>query len=505
MRNRKITKKIASIIFASLFAFSGFANSAFALPAFPGAEGMGASTAGGRGGTVYKVTNLNDSGAGSFRDAVSTGNRIIVFTVSGVIWLNSPIQIGASNLTIAGQTSPGGICIAGYHVEFGYANHGVHDIIVSHMRFRTGPLYESAPDPGYTSISVNGGSSLGAQAGGNSGTDPTYNIIFDHCSFSWANDTNININYDVYNVTFSWCYITDPLAYAGQGESDFHNLGLLVWGRYNSVLSSGGVTIHHTYFGDCYYRVPEANYNAFADLTNNVIYHANVQQSPGLQPGDTSKRPYMNLVGNYLDVRHTDSYDTALSAIITPSGFSAYQALYQSGCYQSARGAISAWDIGNYDSSWGQNLISEDWKLSSPRSVGAGNTVTATTMNPTYAATVVAGAGATKPVRDSVDTAANTKFTENSGAYTPASALNGAEDWPTFSDPAAPADTDGDGMSDDWEDSKSGLNKNVNDSAGYTLDEDYTNIEVYLHELGGYVEVPEDETAPATPSGLSVS
>lgn len=105
------------------------------IPAFPGAEGGGMFTFGGRGGKVITVTNLNDSGPGSFREACETGGaRIIVFNVSGIIKLESPIIVRAPYVTIAGQTAPGdGVCIAG---ESFWVN--THDVIVRHMRFRRG-------------------------------------------------------------------------------------------------------------------------------------------------------------------------------------------------------------------------------------------------------------------------------------------------------------------------------------------------------------------------------
>jgi hypothetical protein len=124
-----------------------------ALPAFPGALGFGALATGGRGGTVYHVTNLNDSGAGSFRDAVSRGGRTVVFDVGGTIRLGSAVSVH-SDVTIAGQTAPGdGIAVIGREVSFSNS----HNDIVRYLRFRQGSL---DPDHGKSTVNISGGSDM---------------------------------------------------------------------------------------------------------------------------------------------------------------------------------------------------------------------------------------------------------------------------------------------------------------------------------------------------------
>lgn len=140
--------------------------------AFPGAQGWGRYAEGGRKGTVYHVTNLNDSGSGSLRDAVSQPNRIVVFDVSGVIRINSRI-VFKNNLYVAGQTAPGeGITVYGDGVSFS----GADNIICRYMRFRMG------------AVGTNGKDAAGIANG--------QNMIFDHCSFSWGQDENFSINWD---------------------------------------------------------------------------------------------------------------------------------------------------------------------------------------------------------------------------------------------------------------------------------------------------------------------
>ena len=147
------------------------------IPSFPGAEGGGMYSFGGRGGKVITVTNLNDRGPGSFREACETGGaRIIVFNVAGIIRLESPIIVRAPYVTIAGQTAPGdGVCIAGesFWVD-------THDVVVRHMRFRRGETKVLHRDDSF---------------GGN----PVGNIMIDHCSCMWGLDENISFYRHMYD------------------------------------------------------------------------------------------------------------------------------------------------------------------------------------------------------------------------------------------------------------------------------------------------------------------
>lgn len=147
------------------------------IPAFPGAEGGGAYTPGGRGGKVLVVTNLNDRGPGSFREACETGGaRIIVFNVSGVIHLKTPINLRAPYVTIAGQTAPGdGICVTGASFLI-----DTHDVVIRHMRFRRGQTDVAFRDDAL------GGNGVG-------------NIMIDHVSASWGLDENMSMYRHVYN------------------------------------------------------------------------------------------------------------------------------------------------------------------------------------------------------------------------------------------------------------------------------------------------------------------
>ena len=179
--------------------------------AFPGAQGWGRFATGGRGGSVYHVTNLNDSGTGSLRDAVSQPNRIVVFDVAGVINISSRITF-AKNLYVAGQTAPGeGVTVYGDGVSFS----GADNIIVRYMRFRMGHKGSSGKDAA--------GIANGA------------NMIFDHCSFSWGLDETFSINPDGKGTTPQ--NITLQNSIVGQGLLT-HSAGGLMQTNYVSVIGN---------------------------------------------------------------------------------------------------------------------------------------------------------------------------------------------------------------------------------------------------------------------------
>src|SRR5215469_5244103 len=181
--------KIGRGVFISLVILSVAQTLSAQTPAFPGAQGFGQYATGGRAGTVYRVVNTNDSGAGSFRDAVSHSGRIIVFDVGGTIVLQSAVSC-ANNLTIAGQTAPGGIAIIGHEVSFSVrANE-----IVRYLRIRPGSIASSTED----------GINMG---------DGT-NLIFDHISIEFAPYNNIDAhgNYTGGNqISFQNSILADPI------------------------------------------------------------------------------------------------------------------------------------------------------------------------------------------------------------------------------------------------------------------------------------------------------
>lgn len=221
------------------------------IPSFPGAEGGGGFSIGGRGGKVITVTNLNDRGAGSFRAACETGGaRIIVFNVAGIIKLSTPIIVRAPYVTIAGQTAPGdGVCIAG---ESFWVN--THDVVVRHMRFRRGETNVGRRDDSF---------------GGN----PVGNIMIDHCSCSWGLDENISF----YRHMFS----------PGEGYKDL-KLPTVNVTIQNTISSQALDTYNHSFGStlggeNCSFmrnlwasnagRNPSIGWNGVFNFVNNVLYN----------------------------------------------------------------------------------------------------------------------------------------------------------------------------------------------------------------------------------------
>ena len=267
----KLKKIFLTAAMTAAVSVSALADDAL-LPSFPGAEGFGAITTGGRGGKVYHVTNLDDSGEGSFRWACGqSGARTIVFDVSGTIRLKSELKLRNGNVTIAGQTAPGdGICIADYPFVISAPN-----VIIRFMRFRLGN----------EALKINNKAHEGDGLGGMDGQK----IMIDHCSVSWSIDECLSV-YGSKNITVQWSMITQSLVNSGHSKGS-HGYGGN-WG-------GAGASYHHNLLAHHGSRTPRlgprpsTQLDERMDLRNNVIYN---YAGEGCYGGEAMT---VNIVNNY--------------------------------------------------------------------------------------------------------------------------------------------------------------------------------------------------------------
>ena len=242
--------------------------------AFPGAEGYGRYTTGGRGGAVYHVTNLNDSGEGSFRWACEQkGPRTIVFDVDGTIHLKSELKLRNGNVTIAGQTAPGdGVCIAEYQFTISADN-----VIIRFMRFR----------PGNKNITEEMANSGACDGWDGLGAIDQKDIIVDHCSVSWSIDECLSF-VGCSRTTVQWCIVSQSLV---KGHSKLnHGYGGNWGGRKASYHHN--LLAHHTSRAPRLGPRPTTQLKEQMDMRNNVIYNYSGEECYG---GEGMK---VNIVNN---------------------------------------------------------------------------------------------------------------------------------------------------------------------------------------------------------------
>jgi hypothetical protein len=430
------------------------------LPAFPGAEGYGANTTGGRGGSVIEVTNLNNSGTGSLRAAIgASGARTVVFRVSGTIELQSDLKISNDNITIAGQTAPGdGICLRNYTLKV-----NANNVIIRYIRSRLGDVAEVDDD---------------AMNGRNRS-----NIIIDHCSMSWSVDECASF-YDNENFTMQWCLLSESL-YESVHDKGRHGYGG-IWGGKGASFHHN-LLAHHSsrnprFCGSRYSNQPELEK---IDHCNNVIYNWGGNSCYGAEGGS------YNIVGNYYRygpaTRNKDRIINPWSdngGNNQPAGV--WGSFYIADNYVWGYPATTAdnWKYGVEDVS---ESIKDEIRSEDPFD---GPAITGHTAEEAFEH-VLAAVGAVLPTRDVLDARivreAMTGTTTYGGAYGTGKGIIDTQatvgDWPVLNSETAPADTDKDGMPDDWEDSV-GLDKNdAADRNGDLNGNGYTNLEDYLNSL----------------------
>jgi pectate lyase len=413
-----------------------------ATPAFPGAEGFGSTTPGGRSGRVIFVTNVDDDGPGSFRAACDAeGPRIVIFRVSGLITLAKPIVIKNPYITIAGQTAPGdGICLRNYTFVI-----ATHDVIVRYLRSRLGDVSGQEAD----SITL----ASGAQ-----------NVILDHCSATWSEDEALSLAGNVSNVTVQWCLIAEGLNHSKHSKGA-HGYGSL-------SRANGPVTWHHNLWahndsrnprlGDNYGRSP---YPTF-DVRNNVIYDYG-EIASGLTQGVLK----VNYVANYIRPGPSSKATTPIH-IGGPSDLSFY---IRENVFE-GNSALTADNSQFFD----PVMINGKRQVQTVAEPFVVQPVKTTSAQRAFEA-VLRLVGASLPRRDSVDARIVEEVRQRKGSIIDSQEQVGG--WPALKSQVAPVDSDDDGMPDSWE-RQHGLNPH--DPADGATDKDkdgYTNLEEYLNSI----------------------
>jgi hypothetical protein len=394
--------------------------------AFPGAEGFGRFARGGRGGSVCHVTKLDDSGAGSLRDCVSQGDRTVVFDVAGWITLSSNLGITANNLTIAGQTAPGGgIGIRGTKLSI-----GGHDIILRFLRVRRGILKTSDRND---AMAVSSSASQ---------------IIVDHCSVGFGTDENLSMPGDEAvgprDFTLQWTVIAWGLS------RNNHSAG--------SLLTASNTTIHHSLYAFNGTRNPKARseMQRVLDFVNNVIYGWNAPDPVGEAQGwSISKQAFLladtangmhfaNAVGNYFVSHGSQQASQAFSSGAKNEAGQPTFNLYFDGNLLDGNGNGKL-DVSKHDWSMVGTATRLEKRLAAPQ--------VCTDAAPRAYERVLDRVGAMIPARDEVDAllVKHIRAQDGSKIQDEHDLMVGADGYGTLAAGTAPPDTDRDGMPDAWE------------------------------------------------------
>ncbi len=423
-----------------------FGYTANAPAAFPGAEGAGANAVGGRGGDVYHVVNLNDSGPGSLRDAVSAPHRTVVFDVSGTINVLSPIKITNSFLTIAGQTAPGdGITVKGWLTS---VEGGAHDVVVRFLRFRPGDIN----CPTFQDDSFH--------------FDNAVNSIADHVSASWSIDETLSVTHAA-NITVQWSTIAESLNCSCHLKG-CHGYGSLL--RY----SAGALSFHHNLYADNYSRNPRPGDSIRLDFVNNVVFNWGI--FAGYNEDDTADNPTgfmnsLNYAGNYFIAgpSTSDNFDIAFRSGVHSA---AETQIYQSGNLMDSNtnGILDGTNTG-----WG--MFSG---LYTPLTSRVSLPQVATDDATVAYERVLDFAGVSADKRDTVDTNIVAGVRNQNGAII--NSQNDVSGWPTLNSTLPPPDTDQDGMPDYWEITL-GLKPTDPADGNQITASGYTQLEEYLNWL----------------------
>jgi len=440
------------------------------VPAFPGAEGHGSMTQGGRGGRVIAVTNLNDSGPGSLRFAVAAeGARIVVFRVSGTITLESRLSISNPYITIAGQTAPGdGIAVRKHPIQI-----DADEVVIRYIRVRLGD--ESGDDDDAISSRYH------------------KNIILDHVSASWSIDEAVSL-YHGENVTVQWCLISESL-YKSNHVKGHHGFGG-IWGSNYS-------TYHHNLLAHHSSRNPRfASGCGYTDHRNNVVFNWGINSAYGGEKQQQGNPKFsqcvVNMVGNYYKPGPATIPGEVSRRIANPSSRDEAQDFgrwFIAGNVMHGSPAVTRenWKGGvqpqHRDTHVSVLKLDEPWPAMPIHEQSAEEAYR----------DVLRDAGATLPKRDVIDrriieeTRRGEATYEGTGykkahpeidASKPSGIIDSPKEvggWPTLASLPPPLDSDEDGMPDSWEE-KFGFDPRA--AADRALDSDrdgYTDVEEYLN------------------------
>jgi pectate lyase len=417
------------------------------LPAFPGAEGYGATTPGGRGGRVIEVTNLNEEGPGSFREACEAeGPRLIVFRVGGTIRVKKDLAVTQPFATIAGQTAPGdGICLRGATFRI-----AASDVIVRGLRVRAGDDPEGPYPEARDSLCI----------GPLDRDDPEVaNVIVDHCSASWGVDENMSTVPPVNGVTVQWCINSEALWNSIHPKGS-HSKGFLVFDH------SKRVSIHHNLFAHNNTRNPLLKGDTESEVINNLIYNWGTQGIALADPENSG--PYKaNIIGNYFIPG-----DQTWSAEIIVDNAKPGSAMYFKGNIGPNRpdettdeSALMYFSRDRY----------KEFATDTPAVEPSGITVQSAEA---ARDAVLAGAGATVPRLDAIDGRVVQSVHDRTGELIDWPGDIGG--WPDLKNGPVPPDSDHDAMPDDWEPAHGLDPADPSDGSrpapsGYTWAEEYVN------------------------------
>ena len=445
--------------------------------AFPGADGGGMLTTGGRGGKILHVTRLaDDKNEGSLRWAIEQkGARIVVFDVAGTINLTSRLEIKNGDITIAGQTAPGdGICLKGHNVRINTSN-----VIIRFMRFRMGDTNEVEDD------ALNCYTKEGFT-----------NVIIDHCSMSWSTD-ECGSFYGIEGFTLQWCILSESLRISVHGKGQ-HGYGG-IWGGKNA-------SFHHNLLAHHDSRNPRFDHDYVSTIKgdihyyNNVIYNWGNNSAYGGESAKGAEPRRINMVNNYYKPGEATSSNSRTRIANPTTKCSNCNGTDQ---YDIVPGKF--YISGNYMSG-SEEVTKDNWKGVQPDDKSLIDVVKSSSYQgeqPSWMQTaekaytsVTDRAGASLK-RDKIDTRIAKETKEGNYTYKGSKGSTGGlidsqEDvggWPSYSATekeisTATKDTDGDGIPDYYE-ALFGLNKNAADADAKTIDKKgrYTNFEMYLHFL----------------------